>query len=210
MLCCAAAYSGQITGLALPADTPATLQHNPSWDLFSDNVNNDDDPDAAPFWNFLTYSISFDQAVPVDLQFTVSNTGGVSEYGVTANLKNLSNMNWDGVRLTLGQGTGDQFVAFAEGDVDFDWPDQNSNRTSHRFASRDLGRFTYHLHSGLVEAYQGDTVAYDIMDFAIDIPDGLSGGTFTLRHEPLPEPGTIAMMCALGACAIRVRRRPGQ
>ena len=150
---------------------------------------------------------------PVDIEFSVIDNGGVTEYAFVEGVNNSTGITWEGYHIELGFGTGGGFVKSAPGDgLDFDAPDFDSpidfNPGPGIFASWDVDEDD-------ILAYDGDQASGEFADyflFSIDVPDGIT--SFTLRQSPVetvPEPASLVMallgLLPLGYVARRMRRR---
>ena len=139
---------------------------------------------------------------PVDIEFTVVPTGGVTEYVIIEGVSNSTGLDFSQYQVQLGFGMGSDFILSAPGDgLDFDAPDFNTPATFAPFFSS----FTYPsedeiLATGGVFLNGAFTLPYFI--FSIDVPDGIS--KFTLRQFPtaVPEPASLSLLAILGLGAI--------
>ena len=118
---------------------------------------------------------------PIDIEFTVVPSGGVTEYSFTEGVQNSSGFDWAGYCMQLGFGTGADFVPSTAGDgLDFDAPDYDSPVSLGPYAGAPFP--TVAVTEDLIDASGG--VQFDFMYaepflFHIDVPDGIS--SFTLR-----------------------------
>lgn len=143
---------------------------------------------------------------PVDIEFTVVPTGGVTEYTIIEGVSNSTGFDFTEYRMELGFGMGIDFVQSAPGDgLDFDAPDYNLPTTLAPFFT------TVTVTEDVITASDGISLpngAFTIpyFQFAIDVPDGISA--FTLRQVPtaVPEPASVALL-TLGAVTTLSRRR---
>ncbi|HKQ47079.1 MAG TPA: choice-of-anchor F family protein [Phycisphaerae bacterium] len=144
---------------------------------------------------------------PVDLVFTVADTGGTTEYRMNEGVANNTGIAWSDYHMELGFGFGSGFVpATPGGGLDFDAPDHDSPVTMGPgfpgFLVTELEIFA----SGFLPntAFNGGMI------FHLDVPDGVS--EFTLRQSPVPvpEPTTVVMLlCGLGLLRRRTRQVRG-
>lgn len=167
------------------------------------DLNNDDVAGPSPNEIFVLQK-NYMAIGPVDIVFDVIASGGTTEYAVIEGVSNSTGIDWNGYRLELGFGVGDDFVKSTSGDgLSFDAPDYNS--------PFDMGLFFPDVvvsehdvtASGGIHpaaAYMGDII------FHIDVPDGIT--SFTLRQAPLPVPAPGAgIIGALTLLAAAPRRR---
>ena len=178
---------------------------------------NNDNAAASP--NVIPYSVFFNTMGVLDVEFTLANSGGTTEYLFSQTLVNNTGTAWSGFRYELGFGTGAGFVASTLGDgLDFDAPDGDPAPTSNAFAVLDLDADLLDWSDGAVAS-----LGTLLQTLSIDLPDNLAafhpGGqnSFTLRQRPiaadagtvLPEPGGLGLLLGvvLGGLALR-RRRP--
>ena len=197
-------YPGSSTGTIGPVgSTPA--------------INNDNT--TAPSPNVIPYSIFFNSNGTLDVEFDVSNSGGVTEYTFTQTLFNNSGLAWEGFRFELGYGVGSSFVPSSLLDsLDFDAPDFEPAPLSSAFTTLSLSTDSLVWYSGTVPS-----IGVGIFSFAVDVPDNLSAfnpsglNRFTLRQVPavsptaaVPEP-TAMIFLATGlagvGAATRLRKR---
>jgi hypothetical protein len=141
---------------------------------------------------------------PVDIVFTVADTGGTTEYRINEGVANNTGIPWSDYHMELGFGFGGGFVpATTGGGLDFDAPEHDSPVTFGpgfpSFLVTELEIFA----SGFLPntAFNGGMV------FHLDVPDGLT--EFTLRQSPVPVPEPAAgvmLLCGLGLVQRRRRR----
>lgn len=140
---------------------------------------------------------------PVDLVFTVADTGGTTEYRVNEGVANNTGIAWSDYHMELGFGFGSSFVAATPGGgLDFDAPDYDSPVTFGpgfpSFIVTELEIFA----SGFLPntAFNGGMVLH------LDVPDGIS--EFTLRQSPIPVPEpTAGVLLLFGLGLLRRRTR---
>ena len=142
---------------------------------------------------------------PVDIEFTVAHTGGVTEYTIEEGVSNSTGLDFIEYRIELGYGMGSAFVPSPPGDgLDFDAPDYNLPTSFSPFFS------TVTVTEDVITATGGvlpnGAFSLPYFTFAIDVPDGIS--SFTLRQVPtaVPEPSCMVVL-TIGAMLWRVRRR---
>ena len=152
---------------------------------------------------------SYDAIGPVDLEFTVIDTGGVTEYTFNEGVYNGTGVPWIAYRMELGFGVGVDFVPSLAGDgLDFDAPDFDSPPDfsgSGFFTTVDWDEDVIEASGGIFPVFGFPTPLYR---FNIDVPDGIT--SFTIRQQPIPipEPSSVALTI-LGATAL-VRRNRGR
>lgn len=179
------------------------------------NPNND----GGTGINALAYQIFFNAGGlgPAEYQFQVADSGGISEYLVTAMVVNNTGTPWSHYRLELGFGTGNDFVRSSAIDfLDFDTPDRTPAPTSSRFSTLAHGSDLLQWSGGTVPS-----IGAMFLTFRLDVPDGLAGlhpgglPRFTLRQQPgtgevpsVPEPALLTVMgvALLAGAAHRHRR----
>jgi hypothetical protein len=206
--CCAALTSvasvsqaGTITSAGTPSGPGL------DWSRVSSHVDTvqPDDADAnAPYesLNFFDYELhlaGISAAGIVDLPFAVSASGGVTQYDFWADIRNKGPQAWAGLQLTLGTGTGDNFVpltassGFTFDDTSLYWPVENFVLTA----------------PSPTQIQWAGTVSSEPVDFyyTVLVPNGLS--SLTVRHTPIPEPASMALLgIAATAIVARLRGRP--
>lgn len=138
---------------------------------------------------------------PVDLVFTVMETGGITEYRVNEGVSNSSGVEWLGYRLELGFGIGDDFVQAASGDLTFDSPDFDSPVDVPFFPSISVSAYDITASGDTLPgfAYMGGIV------FHVNVPDGIT--EFTIRQSPIPIPTPGGAALLLIAPALHRSRR---
>ena len=214
MLACACAFgegahAGSIgaASLLLPGVSTGTLGPVGA----TPSPNNDNSAGANA--NVVPYSLFLNSPGGFDSVFTLSNSGGTTEYVFTQTLVNNSGVAWTAFRFELGFGTGSAFLASGiADDLDFDAPTLDPFPASSGFS-------VVATQSDLLEWSGGMVipVGTTTFSFSIDVPDSLSQwhpqglNAFTLRQVPVtptvvPEPATLALL--LFGIAIAARRFP--
>ena len=171
--------------------------------------NNDDVIGTSPN-NIFVAQKDYVGIGPVDLEFDVINSGGVTEYLVTEGVLNHTGLTWSGYRIQLGFGTGLGFVKSTPGDgLDFDAPNFNSdfffNPAPGFFPSVTVLADDILASGGVMPdfSYAGNFL------FTIDVPDGITSFTIRQAPVPVPEPATLTLL-GLGVLVLQcVRRQKG-
>ncbi len=171
------------------------------------NPNNDDVAGASSNTVFVTQKDYF-AIGPVDIEFTVTNSGGVSEYLFTEGVYNNTGVNWGAYHIELGFGHGVGFVASTSGDgLDFDSPNFNSpfnfNPGGSFFSSVSVMEDDVFASAGVMPylSFAG------YFRFTVDVPDGIT--SFTVRQSPVavPEPSSFALIASAAAVVAFLKRR---
>ncbi len=146
----------------------------------------------------------------IDIEFTVMDSGGVTEYAIIEGVQNNTGLDWSSYHVQLGFGTGADFVMSPSGDgLDFDAPFFDSIIS---FDPAPLFSFPAVAPSeDVIDADGGpgqpDFLYNEPFVFHIDVPDGIT--SFTLRQFPVavvPEPSSIALLL-LGLASLKTIRR---
>jgi hypothetical protein len=218
------AEAGTITGfgsvVAFPGGFSILAQALPATP-----VPNNDNTSAASA-NTLQHQLTFGGTGVFDLEYTVMNSLGTSEYFVDqtppfGGVVNQSGVPWDGYFVELGFGTGRSFVRSNGFDfLDLDTPERDPSPTAAPFATvdhTDSNRLVWS--NGLLAAAASGsfTFSLDVPDYSVNIPNGFEvrnaqgaivGYRFTLRQGPTvaaPEPGMLALF-GVGLAGIARRR----
>lgn len=164
--------------------------------------NNDDVAGPSPNEIYILQK-NYQAIGPVDLVFHLIDSGGTTEYAFIEGVSNGTGIDWNGYRLELGYGVGDDFVKSTSGDgLSFDAPDYNSPFIFPAFSTVDVSEHDVIASGGIIPAF---AYAAGIV-FHIDVPDGIS--SFTLRQSPLPVPAPGAgIIGALSLLVVSPRRR---
>jgi hypothetical protein len=148
--------------------------------------NNDDSPGTSADNNTLFPLKRFDSPNYIDIVFTVTPTGGVTEYQVSESVDNNTGSNWSAYILMLGFGSGAGFTQVGGiGDgLDFDTGPPGGNTTPP--TSTAMPAVSRLNEDSLI--FSGGTQGSSAQQyqFRIDVPDLLSrNGAFTLRQQPI-------------------------
>ena len=148
---------------------------------------------------------------PVDLVFTVANSGGTTEYSFREGVFNNTGLPWVGYHLELGNGHDLTYTKSPSGDgLDFDHPDHDSP------LDFNPAPFTYFPTATATEddIYAGGGVMPYLsfagnFRFSVDVPDGIT--SFTIRQSPIgagivPEPCT-GLMATIGLVGFALGRK---
>lgn len=196
---------------------------------FSFSENNDD-PDPLIFsGNLQHYRIQFGSVDVAEVQFSVSNSGGITDYDVIGIVTNGTGTPWVGVLMELGFGLGSEFVRSELDELSFDTDELGGSVEQMPSISSIFFGDIEHENNRVLLATGGGAVfpgvASDTIIFSFDVPDTQlipasaltsDGYSFTLRYTPLltipadpsavPEPATIVSL-VLGLGSIARRRR---
>lgn len=145
-------------------------------------------------------------------------TGGVTEYAVTENILNGTNITFTDFHLELGWLMNNMYLASAAGDgLDFDWgvlpigpsntppPSSTALLTVVNNINEDMLDY-YSSHAGDVVLPGGSFTLF----YSVDLPDPPPNAThLVIRQWATPEPASVVLM-ALGGLAAARRRRTHQ
>ena len=163
--------------------------------------NNDDVVGDSPNILLVTQK-SYDEVGPVDLEFTVVDSGGTTEYTFEEGVYNGTGIPWSAYRMELGFGVGASFTPSGPGDgLDFDATDFNSPPDfsgSGYFTGYSWGEDELVAMGGIFPVFGFPTPLYR---FNIDVPDGITSFTIRQQPVPIPEPAT-ALLVLLGLIAM--------
>jgi len=143
---------------------------------------------------------------PVDIEFTVKDSGGVTEYTIVEGIQNGTGGDWSDYHIQLGFGKGADFVPSPAGDgLDFDAPDYNSPALFAPFATVVVSEDDIDAYGGLIPS---PSFTFPFV-FNIDVPDGITA--FTVRQYPttdfIPEPsGALLALLGVAITGARFRR----
>ncbi len=198
--------AGQITGFTWSSGIASIALDpvSPPVDPNNDNVVGD-----SPNGILVTQKAFFDANGVADIVFSVTDSGGTTEYAFAEGVSNSTGLDFSQYRIELGFGEGALFVPSTSGDgLDFDAPDEDSTLDFSAFFSTPtlVGEDVILATGGLFPNLAFTTPPFI---FSIDVPDGID--SFTLRQIPIavPEPASMALL-ALGSIAAfsRVGREP--
>jgi len=163
-----------------------------------DTINNDNVVGASPN-QILINQKAYGSSEYIDMDFTVADSGGTTEYILVEGLANNTADTWTGYRIVLGFGLGGSFVESASGDgLDFDSPDFDSpaELALPFFSTLTLAEDEILLSDGSM-----GLLSFSDLVFTVDVPDDIS--SFTIRQIPIlvPEPST-GLLVALGLTVI--------
>jgi hypothetical protein len=174
------------------------------------NPNNDNVSFPNPNDAWITQK-DYRAIAPVDLVFTVANSGGTTEYSFREGVANNTGVPWTGYHLELGFGHDLTYTKSPSGDnLDFDHPDHDSplnfNPAPFTFFPSATATEDDIFASGGVMipgSFAGNFL------FSVDVPDGIT--EFTIRQSPIaggivPEPCTC-VLGLLGLCSFAMYRR---
>jgi hypothetical protein len=167
--------------------------------------NNGQDPGLSPNLVFIPQK-NYNGIGPVDIEFSVINSGGVTEYHFQEGVFNGTGIPWTDYHLHLGFGMGTAFVPSPAGDgLDFDFPEQDTPVSMGPFTTIVAAEDSIDAYNGVVSP--GVYVGY--LHFHIDVPDGITA--FTLRQYPtidpiVPEPSGL-LLAGMPALVLLRRRR---
>lgn len=137
---------------------------------------------------------------PVDIEFTVVPSGGVTEYRFMEGVQNDTGIPWTDYHIQLGFGMGTAFVPSPAGDgLDFDHPHLSSPFLFAPFSTVVVAEDDVDAYGGVVP----NATFVSPFVFHVDVPDGIT--SFTVRQYPtidgiVPEP-TSATLLLLGTFA---------
>jgi hypothetical protein len=166
--------------------------------VFTLSPNNDNAPVPNLDNNIELQTKRFDFTDYIDIEFSVVQSAGVTEYQISESVDNNTGSDWSRYNMYLGFGTGAAFTLSGAGDgLDFDDPDNDTPPSSGAFLTinrpnEDTLEFSSGSHSSGVEPYV----------FRIDVPNLLSRtNKFTLRQVPIvPEPSAVVAHSCWVAC----------
>lgn len=196
------ALAGQITGFTWSSGV-ASVALDPVAPPV--DINNDDVAGPSPNEILVTQK-HYVGIGPVDIEFLVTDSGGVTEYAISEGVHNGTGMDWTDYHVQLGFGMGDDFTPSPAGDgLDFDdGLGATSPFSMAPFTSITVGEDNIDAIGGVVP----DATFVFPFVFHIDVPDGIE--RFTMRQypttDPIPEP-TGAVLAIGGLLAAAMRRR---
>lgn len=144
--------------------------------------------------NPLTVVKNFTMFAPIDMSFSVTNSGGVTSYLFDETVANNTGVNWTDFRFILGTGTGAAFVPLAPGSVvEFD-PTNPAGADSFSDGVQTEVTVTWTGPPGIAN---GGVGIFEVQILVFDIAPPATGYDFTLRESPsVPEPSSVALCWA--------------
>ncbi|MCI0379793.1 MAG: hypothetical protein L0215_19610 [Gemmataceae bacterium] len=119
---------GRIVAMPAPAATGPGLQNGGLYFIVGGDTPTPNNDNVFNKVNFHSQDVSFGATGFIDIEFTIDNTLGISEYWFEARVTNRTGVSWNGFIAEVGFGTGSSFAPAAplagEG-LDFDWPDRD-------------------------------------------------------------------------------------
>jgi len=170
------------------------------------DLNNDDVAGLSPNVLLVTQKAYFSIG-PVDIEFIVEPSTGVTEYTIIEGVDNGTGIPWSSYRIELGFGVGASFTPSPSGDgLDFDATSFNSPPDftgSGYFADDSESEDVLIAFDGIFPVGGFPSPEFR---FNIDVPDSIT--SFTIRQQPIgvPEP-TSALLAAFGLAGVMTLRR---
>lgn len=208
-LCVASASAGVINSTPSPVASGSGLGFVNVATIVTFTPNNDDVPAPPALDNNVVVPLKrFDSTGYIDIPFTVTPSGLVTEYQFTEFVDNNTGVPWSSYTMLLGFGVGTGFTQlgglldgldFDEGTPGNTTPPSSSIMTTVNRPNEDSLVFSGGIHTSGAQLYQ----------FRIDVPDLLGrSGSFTLRQQPIgiPEPTAIVLV-SLAVVGLAVNRR---
>ena len=168
--------------------------------------NNDDAIGPSPNVVFV-HQKNYVGIGPVDIEFTVVPSGGVTEYMFREGVQNATGIPWTDYHIQLGFGMGTAFIPSPSGDgLDFDHPDLSSPFSFAPFTTVVVGEDGIDAYNGVVPNF---TFVPNFV-FHVDVPDGITA--FTVRQYPtidsiVPEPSSAILILASAFATLGGNRR---
>ncbi len=162
---------------------------------------------GGPSVNILDVSKTFNTLDPIDIVFTVINSGGITSYLFDEDVTNNTGFDWTDYHFVIGVGVGANFVPGVGGGlVQFD-PSNPAGNTA--FATGFQGAITVDWFPPGGHA-NGATELYDVQLLIFDTADPSGTYQFTLRQYPtIPEPSSVIILGVgiVGVLGYAARRR---
>ena len=196
--------AGRITAWAWDPTAIASVALDPIPPLA--DPNNDNVAGFSPNTLTVTQKAIFGIG-PVDIEFTVVDSGGTTEYTIIEGPSNGTGIPWTAHRIELGFGLGGDFEISDPNDgLDFDAPDFDSPPDfsgSSFFTTVSESEDVLIASGGIFPIGGFPSPEYT---FNIDVPDGIT--SFTMRQRPvgLPEPSAL-LLAGMGLVALAFRTR---
>lgn len=157
--------------------------------------DNDNEVLASPNRIDITKDI-LSMAAPIDIEFTVFDSGGTTEYFINEAVANLTFTNWDGYRFQLGYSVLGAFQPSTPFDfLDFDAPFRDPQPSSSQFVDHFVASDELWFSTGVFRSFVAGSfvLSFDIPDHSAHVPDGAQvvdasgavvGYRFILREIP--------------------------
>lgn len=176
-----------------------------SFNNFVNGTPNNDNVVGASDNEILINQKAFGTSEYIDMDFTVVDSGGTTEYVLTEGLANNTPDTWTSYRIELGFGLGAGYVSSPSGDgLDFDSPDFDSPAflAIPFFTDVVFGEDAITLETGSM-----GPLMFSNLVFSLDVPDGIT--SFTIRQIPIiaAEPASVLLLVAGAMGLARARRQ---
>jgi hypothetical protein len=197
-------HAGEITGFTWSSGI-ASVGLNPIAAPVAPNNDNNAGPSPNVVFVHQKHYVGIG---PVDIEFTVVPSSGVTEYAFVEGVQNDTGIPWTDYHIQLGFGMGAAFMPSPPGDgLDFDAPDYDSPFSFAPFTTVVVGEDDVDAYGGVIPS----PMFVSPFVFHVDVPDGITA--FTVRQYPttdfVPEPATLLLTPALAPLALLPRRKRG-